>query len=247
MFEARDGNVHGGQPAGEALAPAEAGRREYPDEHLAELSYGLRTSLNSLLILAKLLNDNAGNSMSPKQLDYARAIYAAATEMLSQVNRLLNRAKRHRLAQLPGEQGSLHANRAGPVAAHGADPRLAGRRVLIVDDDAKSAFALTSALEQSGMKVLNAESGGEGLRALKSTPGIDIVVMDIMMDELDGYDTIRLVRGMAQFKDLPIIAVTAKALQGDREKCIAAGASDYLAKPVNVEQLASLLRNWLNP
>jgi len=91
-----------------------------------------------------------------------------------------------------------------------------------------------------------AEGGKEGLEILKSVPDIDMVLMDIMMPELDGYDTIRMIRGYEQFKDLPIIAVTAKAMKGDRKKCLDAGASDYIAKPVNVEQLTSLLSVWLN-
>jgi len=126
------------------------------------------------------------------------------------------------------------------------EPGLANRKVLIVDDDVRNVFALTGALEHCGMTVLNAEGGKEGLEILKSVPDIDMVLMDIMMPELDGYDTIRMIRGYEQFRNLPIIAVTAKAMKGDREKCLDAGASDYIAKPVNVEQLTSLLRLWLN-
>jgi len=132
------------------------------------------------------------------------------------------------------------------LAARGSERGLANRRILIVDDDVRNVFALTGALEQSGMSVVTAENGNEGIEILKSTPGIEAVLMDIMMPGLDGYDTIRMIRGCEEFRELPIIAVTAKAMKGDREKCIAAGASDYIAKPVNVEQLASLLRVWLN-
>jgi signal transduction histidine kinase/HAMP domain-containing protein len=123
---------------------------------------------------------------------------------------------------------------------------LANRKILIVDDDVRNVFALTSALEQCGMTVFNAEGGKEGFEILKSVPDIEMVLMDLMMPELDGYDTIQIIRGHEQFKNLPIIAVTAKAMKGDREKCLDAGASDYIAKPVNVEQLTSLLRLWLN-
>jgi CheY-like chemotaxis protein len=123
-----------------------------------------------------------------------------------------------------------------------ATPDLAGRKVLIVDDDIRNIFALTGALEQHGITVLNAENGKDGLETLKNNPGIDVVLMDIMMPELDGYDTIRIIRRLEEFKNLPIIAVTAKAMKGDREKCIEAGASDYISKPVNIEQLLSLLR-----
>jgi signal transduction histidine kinase/DNA-binding response OmpR family regulator/HAMP domain-containing protein len=132
------------------------------------------------------------------------------------------------------------------LGARGSDRGLVNRKVLIVDDDVRNVFALTGALEQHGMTVFNAEDGREGIEVLQENPDIEAVLMDIMMPGLDGYDTIRIIRGLEQFKELPIIAVTAKAMKGDREKCIAAGASDYIAKPVNVEQLASLLRVWLN-
>jgi signal transduction histidine kinase/DNA-binding response OmpR family regulator/HAMP domain-containing protein len=123
-----------------------------------------------------------------------------------------------------------------------ATPELTGRKVLIVDDDIRNIFALAGALEQHGMTVLNAENGKDGIETLKNNPGIEVVLMDIMMPELDGYDTIRIIRGLEAFRNLPIIAVTAKAMKGDREKCIEAGASDYISKPVNIEQLVSLLR-----
>jgi len=119
------------------------------------------------------------------------------------------------------------------------------RKVLIVDDDIRNIFALTGALEQNGLIVCHAENGKEGLEMLQNTPDIDIVLMDIMMPELDGYDTVRLMRRVERFKELPIIAVTAKAMVGDREKCLQAGASDYIAKPVDIDQLMALLRLWL--
>src|SRR6266704_2645717 len=128
------------------------------------------------------------------------------------------------------------------AAIHRTAPELAGRKVLIVDDDIRNIFALTGASEQYGLTVLNAENGKDGLETLKNNPDSDVVLMDIMMPELDGYDTMRIVRGLQEFKNLPIIAVTAKAMKGDREKCIEAGASDYISKPVNIEQLLSLLR-----
>jgi len=124
-------------------------------------------------------------------------------------------------------------------------PELSGKKALIVDDDIRNLFALTSVLEQQGVIVLNAENGKDGIEVLKNTPDIDAVLMDIMMPELDGYDTMRIMRKHEAFKSLPIIAITAKAMKGDREKCIEAGASDYLSKPVNTEQLVSLLRVWL--
>jgi len=126
------------------------------------------------------------------------------------------------------------------------DPALSGRSVLIVDDDVRNIFALTTLLERNGMHVVHAESGREGLAQLQRAPGIDIVLMDVMMPEMDGYETIRAIREQPRFRKLPVIAVTAKAMKGDREKCIEAGAVDYIAKPVDTDQLLSLLRVWLH-
>jgi len=117
--------------------------------------------------------------------------------------------------------------------------------VLIVDDDIRNIFALTSILEWRKMAIVSAETGRDAIKRLQDEPDVDIVLMDIMMPEMDGYETTRAIRRMDEFKALPIIALTAKAMKGDREKCIEAGASDYIAKPVNAEQLLSLLRVWL--
>ena len=127
---------------------------------------------------------------------------------------------------------------------HQTEAALAGKKVLIVDDDIRNIFALTSVLEHNNLTVLSAESGKEGIEILKSTPGIDMVLMDIMMPEMDGFETIRAIRKMGRFHSLPIIALTAKAMKGDREKCLESGASDYIAKPVDTQQLLSLLRVW---
>jgi CheY-like chemotaxis protein len=129
---------------------------------------------------------------------------------------------------------------------HSSDEDLVGRSVLLVDDDARNIFALSSALERRGMNVLTATTGMEAVRLVESTPGLAVVLMDIMMPEMDGYQTIQAIRAKPGFRRLPIIALTAKAMKGDREKCLAAGASDYLAKPVNTEQLLSALRMWLH-
>jgi len=126
------------------------------------------------------------------------------------------------------------------------DPALAGRSVLIVDDDVRNIFALTSILERHHINVMHAENGRSGIEMLLNTPHIDVVLMDIMMPGMDGYETIRAIRNIEGFATLPIIAVTAKAMKGDREKCLEAGASDYLAKPVNTEQLLFALRMWLH-
>jgi CheY-like chemotaxis protein/signal transduction histidine kinase/HAMP domain-containing protein len=126
------------------------------------------------------------------------------------------------------------------------DPLLAHKKVLIVDDDLRNIFALTSILERWQMDVFRAENGREGLELLRQTPDVAVVLMDIMMPEMDGYETIRAIRQQEEFRALPIIALTAKAMKGDREKCLEAGASDYVAKPVKSEQLISLLRVWLS-
>jgi CheY-like chemotaxis protein len=122
---------------------------------------------------------------------------------------------------------------------------LKGRKVLVVDDDIRNIFAMTSLLERYGMEVVSAENGKDAIAVLESTPDIDVTLMDIMMPEMDGYDTMRAIRRNAGFRSLPIIALTAKAMKGDREKCIEAGASDYVAKPVDSEKLLSLLCVWL--
>ncbi|HEV7858140.1 MAG TPA: HAMP domain-containing protein [Pyrinomonadaceae bacterium] len=128
---------------------------------------------------------------------------------------------------------------------HRTDPVLARRKVLIVDDDVRNIFALTSALENHNMEVLHAESGQEAIDTLQKMQDIDVVLMDIMMPGMDGYEATRTIRGMSGFEQLPIIALTAKAMKADREKCIEAGASDYISKPLDIDQLLSLLRVWL--
>jgi signal transduction histidine kinase/DNA-binding response OmpR family regulator/CHASE3 domain sensor protein/HAMP domain-containing protein len=122
---------------------------------------------------------------------------------------------------------------------------LNNKTVLIADDDVRNIFSLTKALEQHKMKVLAATDGKEALQILKENPLVDIVLMDMMMPEMDGYESTREIRKISAYKHLPVLAVTAKAMMGDREKCIAAGASDYISKPVDIDQLISLLRVWL--
>jgi len=129
---------------------------------------------------------------------------------------------------------------------HHSDEMLRNRKVLVVDDDARNIFALTSLLENHGMEVTSATNGRHAIEILQSNESLHAVLMDIMMPEMDGYETMRQIRREARFKNLPILALTAKAMKGDREKCLDAGASDYIAKPVNSDQLLSLLRVWLN-
>ncbi|MBK8003135.1 MAG: HAMP domain-containing protein [Gemmatimonadetes bacterium] len=147
----------------------------------------------------------------------------------------------HRVvADLPAAKQALLAD------LHGSDEHLAGKAVLVVDDDVRNIFALSSVLERHGMVVRTASTGREAIDILEATPDLAIVLMDIMMPEMDGYQTMQAIRANPAFRRLPIIALTAKAMKGDREKCLDAGASDYLAKPVNTEQLLSALRLWLH-
>ncbi|MBV8073681.1 MAG: response regulator [Acidobacteriaceae bacterium] len=125
------------------------------------------------------------------------------------------------------------------------DPMLAGRKVLVIDDDLRNIFALTSVLEEKELTVFHAENGRKGIEILEANPDIDLVLMDIMMPGMDGYETTRAIRKIRDFETLPVIALTAKAMKGDREKCLHAGASDYVTKPVDLDHLFSTMRVWL--
>jgi CheY-like chemotaxis protein len=126
-----------------------------------------------------------------------------------------------------------------------AVPGLAGTRILIVDDDIRNIYSLTSVLEAHKVEVLHAERGADGIRILESVAGIDVALIDIMMPEMDGYETMRQVRARPSIAGTPLVAVTAKAMKGDRQKCLDAGASDYIAKPVDIDLLLALLRVWI--
>src|SRR5262249_7112152 len=155
--------------------------------------------------------------------------------LLDQVSLFLHR----KVADLPPER------RVMIESLYATEGVLAGKTVLIVDDDIRNIFAMTSVLERENMVVLAAETGKEAIDKLRYTEGIDIVLMDVMMPDMDGYDTMRAIRKIGKFNGLPIIAVTAKAMKGDREKTLSAGAWDYLAKPVDTDQMLSVLRTWL--
>jgi CheY-like chemotaxis protein len=154
------------------------------------------------------------------------------------------------------DETSLHLHR--PEARLPADKRrmlerlrntdavFKGKKVLLVDDDVRNVFALASMLESRGMEILFAENGKDGIQTLRENPDVDLVLMDIMMPEMDGHEATRQIRGMAEFRQLPIVALTAKAMKGDREKSLAAGASDYIAKPVDSDRLLSLMQVWLH-
>jgi signal transduction histidine kinase/CheY-like chemotaxis protein len=168
---------------------------------------------------------------------------AAVITVVDSPERLVDRAAvfLHRAeAQLPAPTRKLLGRlRTG-------DAPLKNKKVLVIDDDIRNVFALTSALEQRGMKVVFAENGREGIERLQQHANTDLVLLDIMMPEMDGYETARAIRATTRFEHLPIVALTAKAMKGDREKAIAAGASDYITKPVEVDQLVSMMRVWLD-
>lgn len=136
----------------------------------------------------------------------------------------------------------LHPEEASPPRGV---PQLEGAKILIVDDDIRNIYSLTSVLESYGVEVLHAESGKDGILILEQTPKVDIALIDIMMPEMDGYETMQQVRMRPALASLPLIAVTAKAMKGDRQKCLDAGASDYIAKPVDIDLLLALLRVWI--
>jgi CheY-like chemotaxis protein len=162
-----------------------------------------------------------------------------AVDTLSQLATLLVRAAAVSIDDLAEPCQAMLHGREGEVQV------LAGKKVMIVDDDMRNIFALSSTLEREDIVTVSAETGRDAINLLQAAPDVDIVLMDIMMPEMDGIDTMKAIRQIAHFKGLPIIAVTAKAMKGDREKCIEAGAWDYLSKPVNPEQLLTVLRAWL--
>ncbi|MDS1269907.1 HAMP domain-containing protein [Lipingzhangella sp. LS1_29] len=144
------------------------------------------------------------------------------------------------------DSGAMLTENASTRAESGQDEALQGRQVLIVDDDVRNVFALTSALEAHGLRVLYADDGMSGIRKLEANEDVALVLMDIMMPELDGNETIRRIREMPQFANLPIVALTAKAMQGDKERSLDSGASDYVTKPVDLDHLLDVLRSWLD-
>ncbi len=186
---------------------------------------------------------NTGKDLSVQEeaelKKYAESIIVkgvrSSERLLEETNLFLHRVEK----ELPEEMKHL------VTLAHDKEAVLMGKKVLLVDDDMRNVFAIGSVLEERGMKIIMGRNGNDGLENLDKEPDIDIVLMDIMMPEMDGYDAIREIRKQDRFRELPIIALTAKAMKGDRNKCIEVGANDYLAKPVEIDKLLSLLRVWL--
>jgi CheY-like chemotaxis protein len=185
-----------------------------------------------------------GRGLSPEEdallHQYARSVVVKGVEsperLLDETSLFLHRI----VADLPSDKQQMLER------LHRSDEDLVGKSVLVADDDVRNIFALSSVLERRGMKVVTANTGSEAIALLAAQPRPAIVLMDIMMPEMDGYQTIQAIRQKPELRRLPIIALTAKAMKGDREKCLEAGASDYLAKPVNTEQLLASLRMWLH-
>jgi CheY-like chemotaxis protein len=157
-------------------------------------------------------------------------------EIFGAIRRGAGTGKKRRRTRSHGEAAPKHTHNV---------PELAGARILIVDDDIRNIYSLTSVLESYDVEVLHAERGQDGILILEQTPGIDVALIDIMMPEMDGYETIQQVRQRPSLAQVPLIAVTAKAMKGDRQKCLDAGASDYIAKPVDIDLLLALLRVWV--
>jgi CheY-like chemotaxis protein len=178
----------------------------------------------------------------------------ASRELLEQVERFLARVSSDVVParRRAGQARALAGNGAAPAPAEsetapGRRAALAGRTVLVVDDDVRNVFALTAMLERHGMRVVPAEGGQEATRLLEETAEpVDVILLDMMMPEVDGYETLQRIRQRPQFAKLPIIALTAKAMRGDRERCLEAGASDYIAKPIDSSHLLAMLDRWLN-
>ncbi|MDF3294108.1 HAMP domain-containing protein [Streptomyces silvisoli] len=219
-----------------------------PDEELLRLIEAMEAdpALHTVPVLAH----NSRHIDGARERELQRRMGARPLELLASLDELRERITLHLSSDLPG--GALPLVRTDrevrPQAEpEGIDPLLAGRTALVVDDDARNLYAITGILELHGMTVLHAENGRAGLEALTAHPEIDIVLMDVMMPEMDGYAATAAIRAMPQYADLPIIAVTAKAMPGDQEKSMASGASDYVTKPVNAEDLVARIHRRLAP
>jgi signal transduction histidine kinase/CheY-like chemotaxis protein/HAMP domain-containing protein len=178
-----------------------------------------------------------------EELDFTRLMRTSTVRIAHSADRLLDES----VLLLHRAEADLRPDQCRTLEAlRQTDLTLAGKKVLVVDDDVRNIFALTSLLEDHRLNVVHAENGRAGIELLRRTPDVDLVLMDIMMPEMDGYETMRAIRQVPEFRSLPIIALTAKAMKGDRLKCLEAGASDYITKPVDMEQLFSVLRVWIS-
>ncbi|MFH8370166.1 HAMP domain-containing protein [Streptomyces sp. NPDC018031] len=219
----------------------ELGTAEAPVRSFLEAMDG-DSALHNVPVLA--------HSSRPLTAAQEQALRARATgrplELLSSLDELRERIALHLSADEPGDVLPLVRPEDTQQPMAQPDGVLAGRTALVVDDDARNVYALTGILELHGMRVLIAENGREGIDMLNAASGVDVVLMDVMMPEMDGYAATAAIRALPRFADLPIIAVTAKAMPGDREKSLASGASDYITKPVDADELIACVRRWLD-
>jgi len=195
-------------------------------------------------------DDGAQTLVATLRADYP------SLELLASLDDLRERITLHLSAPRPGQVPPLVADapvHAGPAATAASKltaltehPGLSGKHVLVIDDDARNVFAITSTLELHGLRITQAGDGRRGIEALRAAPEIDLILMDVMMPGMDGYATMAAIRQMPRFERLPIIAVTARAMPGDREKSLAAGANDYVTKPVDTDELLTCMERWLS-
>src|SRR5438132_6467759 len=209
-----------------------------PDMNGFELMQYIKSQIGDIPIISQTGKEHS----SKEETEWSRLAETMIVKDVRSLERLLDETALflHRV-----EENLPEPKRQMLEQLHKKDPILANKKVLIVDDDMRNIFALTSLLERYDMQVLYAENGKDGIDILKNVAGIDVALVDIMMPEMDGYEAMRQIRDMKDFMQVPLIALTAKAMKGDREKCIEAGASDYITKPADSEQLMSLLRVWL--
>ncbi|WP_019327354.1 response regulator, partial [Streptomyces sp. TOR3209] len=214
-----------------------------PDAEASRFLRALRG--DSALASVPVLVHSGHRADAALEEDLRSGAQGGALEFLSSLDELRERIALHLAAEEPGDVLSLvRSEEPQRLAAHPEDSP-AGRTVLVVDDDARNLFALSGILELHGFRVLHAENGRRGIETLMDHPEVDLVLMDVMMPEMDGYTATEEIRRMPRYADLPIIAVTAKAMPGDREKSLASGASDYVTKPVDTQDLIACVRRWL--
>ncbi len=200
-----------------------------------------KPELRDIPVLAHVAGDPgaAGDRLAALRAGYR------TLELLPSLDDLRERITTRLAAARPGQAAASAVIGAVPAAAGASRPGLRGKRVLVIDDDARNVFAITSALELHGVQVMCAADGQQGIGALLAAPQTDLILMDVMMPGMDGYAAMAAIRQMPQFAQLPIIAVTARAMPGDRDKSLAAGASDYVTKPVDTEELLDCMERWL--
>jgi CheY-like chemotaxis protein len=223
----------------------------YKSEFIANISHDLRTPLNTIMILAGQLEDNPEGTMSDQQVEYATVIRSSGSDLLGIINSTSDAAKGPGAiapeSDVPVATDEPAASRlpARRLTSPVTSETFKGVRVFLVDDEFRNIFAMKALLERGAAVVTFAEDGEDAIRQLKAGHEVDVILMDIMMPGLDGYETTRAIRKLDSCKDVPIIAVTARVMAGERERCIAAGANDYVPKPVDTSELVATISPWL--